>query len=88
MESLNPLKTPLSRRDALRVSAGLGLSFLMPAIDLKAADKRGPERLKSVIVVWLAGGPSQLETWDPHPGTAIGGPTEAISTIPGPLQGA
>lgn len=84
MESLNPFDAPVSRRDALRVSAGLGLSFLLPAIDLKAADKRGPERLKSVIIVWLAGGPSQLESWDPHPGTAIGGPTTAIPTqIPG-----
>ena len=67
--------------DSLR---GLGLSCLLPAIDLKAADKRGSERQKSVIVVWLAGGPSQLETWDPHPGTSIGGPTQSISTkIPG-----
>ncbi len=31
-----------------------------------------------------AGGPSQLETWDPHPGTLIGGPTQAIDTsVPG-----
>jgi len=32
----------------------------------------------------MAGGPSQLETWDPHPGGAIGGPTKAIATsVPG-----
>jgi hypothetical protein len=37
-----------------------------------------------LITLWLSGGPSQLETWDPHPGTKIGGPTKAISTsIPG-----
>jgi hypothetical protein len=84
MESLSEINSSFSRRDALRLSAGLGVSFLLPAIDLKAADKRAPQRLKSVIVVWLAGGPSQLETWDPHPGTKIGGPTRAISTqIPG-----
>jgi hypothetical protein len=36
------------------------------------------------VTIWLEGGPSQLETWDPHPGTKIGGPTKAISTsIPG-----
>lgn len=37
-------------------------------------------RPKSFILLWLNGGPSQLETFDPHPGTAIGGPTRAIST--------
>lgn len=32
----------------------------------------------------MGGGPSQLETWDPHPGTRIGGEVKAISTtIPG-----
>ena len=35
-------------------------------------------------MLWMAGGPSQLETWDPHPGTKIGGETQAIDTkIPG-----
>lgn len=35
---------------------------------------------KSLILIWLDGGPSQLETFDPHPGGAIGGPTRAIAT--------
>ncbi|MDG2388791.1 MAG: DUF1501 domain-containing protein [Planctomycetaceae bacterium] len=84
MEPLNLNTSAMTRRDTFRLSAGLGLSFLLPAIDLKAAEKRGIERQKSVIVVWLAGGPSQLETWDPHPGTKIGGPTQSLSTkIPG-----
>jgi len=29
---------------------------------------------RSVILVWLAGGASQFETWDPKPGRATGGP--------------
>ena len=29
---------------------------------------------KRVILLWLAGGASQLETWDPKPGAATGGP--------------
>jgi hypothetical protein len=33
-----------------------------------------------VILLWLGGGPSQLETFDPHPGTDIAGDTEAIAT--------
>src|SRR5437016_3703510 len=44
---------------------------------LKKQDKR-------VILLWLAGGASQLETWDPKPGTATGGPFRAIPTdVPG-----
>ena len=80
MESLTLTSQNMTRRDVLQLSAGLGLSFLMPALDLKAAQQRGEERQKSVIVVWLAGGPSQLETWDPHPGTKIGGPTQSLKT--------
>lgn len=74
----------LDRRHFLQVAAGLGLSFAVPGLDLRAAERRGTERQKSLIVLWLAGGPSQLETWDPHPGTEIGGPTGAIKTsLPG-----
>ncbi|HWG42283.1 MAG TPA: DUF1501 domain-containing protein [Gemmataceae bacterium] len=35
---------------------------------------------QSIIMLWLQGGPSQLETFDPHPGTAIAGGTTAIRT--------
>ncbi len=39
---------------------------------------------KSLIILWMQGGPSQLETFDPHPDSKIGGETKAISTsIPG-----
>jgi len=37
-------------------------------------------RPKSVILLWLEGGPSQLETFDPHPGGVYGGDTAAIGT--------
>jgi hypothetical protein len=47
------------------------------AADLKKQQKR-------VILLWLAGGASQLETWDPKPGAATGGPFGAIPTsVPG-----
>jgi len=39
---------------------------------------------KRVILLWLAGGASQLETWDPKPGRPTGGPYRAIQTaVPG-----
>ncbi|OYW13553.1 MAG: hypothetical protein B7Z55_16665, partial [Planctomycetales bacterium 12-60-4] len=74
------MTSSLDRREVLRLAAGLGLSFAVPGLDLGAAQQRGPERKKSLILLWLAGGPSQLETWDPHPGTSIGGLTKAIDT--------
>jgi hypothetical protein len=39
---------------------------------------------KAVIILYLGGGASQLETWDPKPGTVTGGPFRAIPTsVPG-----
>ncbi|MGH7130155.1 MAG: DUF1501 domain-containing protein, partial [Planctomycetaceae bacterium] len=35
---------------------------------------------KHVILLWLAGGASQLETWDPKPGRPTGGPFRAVPT--------
>jgi hypothetical protein len=40
-----------------------------------------PEKsANSLIVLWLQGGPSQLETFDPHAGKKIGGDVQAIRT--------
>lgn len=72
--------TEITRRTVLKSAAGLGLSFCVPALNLKAAEQRGAERQKSLLVLWMAGGPSQLETWDPHPGSDTGGETKAIDT--------
>ena len=39
---------------------------------------------KRMLVIWLGGGLSQLESWDPKPGTSTGGPFNAIPTsVPG-----
>src|SRR5579872_1257379 len=39
---------------------------------------------KRCILLWLAGGSSQLETWDPKPGAPTGGPFRSIPTsVPG-----
>jgi hypothetical protein len=74
----------ISRRDVLQLAAATGLSFLLPGLEGRAADARGQERPKSLITLWMGGAPSQLETFDPHPGTLIGGETKAINTkLPG-----
>jgi hypothetical protein len=42
------------------------------------------KREKQVLFVWLDGGMSQLETWDPKPNTLFGGPFRTIPTsVPG-----
>jgi len=76
---------PIDRRRWLeRTIATLGLGFALPALDARAAKQRGRQRPTSLITLFLAGGPSQLETWDPHPGHSIGGDTKAIDTrLPG-----
>lgn len=39
---------------------------------------------KNVILLWLCGGPSQFETWDPKPGRPSSGPFPSIPTkVPG-----
>ncbi|RLS32012.1 MAG: DUF1501 domain-containing protein [Planctomycetota bacterium] len=75
------LGSAVARRSLLLSSASLGLSFALPALSARAAWSRGSERPRSLLVVWLAGGPSQLETFDPHPGSPSGGPTKAIDTV-------
>jgi hypothetical protein len=72
------------RRFLGRTLAGLGvagMSWLTPVGHLLAAQaERRREPARSIIMIWLAGGPSQLETFDPHPGTMIAGGTRAIAT--------
>jgi Protein of unknown function (DUF1501) len=72
----------VSRRSFLTATAagllGVG-SFSSPAAakELTRAGKR-------VFTIFLSGGVSQLETWDPKPGTDTGGPFKAIPTsVPG-----
>ena len=39
---------------------------------------------KRCILLWLCGGPSQFESWDPKPGRITGGPFKSIPTsLPG-----
>ncbi len=74
----------VSRRDVLRVGAGLGVSFLLPALEARAAERRGTDRPTSLITLWMGGGQSQLDSWDPHPESPHGGPITAIpTTVPG-----
>ncbi|WP_153559169.1 DUF1501 domain-containing protein [Roseimaritima sediminicola] len=76
-----------SRRSLLKsAGGGLFLSPLATHLARAAETDAGGGRPKSVILLWMAGAPSQLETFDPHPGSRIGGDTTAIKTTSGSLQ--
>jgi uncharacterized protein (DUF1501 family) len=78
---MEPLSGSMQRRDFLKLAGLAGLSWLTPVSALLARQaERTRQPAQSVILLWLAGGPSQLETFDPHPGTTIAGGTGAIAT--------
>jgi hypothetical protein len=67
--------------------AGLSLPELLRRRSVSAAETTGRAASgKSVILLWMAGGPSQIDTWDPKPSRPLEnrGPFGAISTkVPG-----
>jgi Protein of unknown function (DUF1501) len=72
------------RRNFLRLAGATGLTWLTPLSQMLAREAEAPKAKgktpQSLIVLWMHGGPSQLETWDPKPGTMIAGGTGAINT--------
>lgn len=71
------------RRNLLKLVGLSGLSWLTPMSQMAARASeasRKKKRAKSLILVWLDGGNSQLETFDPHSGKAIADGTTAIGT--------
>jgi hypothetical protein len=72
----------LNRRRLLQSSAWVGSSWLTGVAESLAlgAERDQRARPKSLLFLWLQGGPSQLETFDPHPGTWIGGESKSIAT--------
>lgn len=79
---------PISRRDFLPVGlAGLGGLTLADLFRLRAhAHASQPRERTALIIVWLQGGASHLETYDPKPSASseIRGPYKAVATrVPG-----
>jgi hypothetical protein len=73
------------RRSVLKASlAGLGAVTLPDLMRLRAEGKAGGN--KAVILLWMTGGPSHIDTWDPKPGRPLEnrGPFKTIGTkVPG-----
>jgi hypothetical protein len=69
--------------------AGLTLPALLRARTEAAAASRAMQGGKSCILLWMTGGPSQIDTWDPKPDrpTINRGPFDVIQTkLPGVLM--
>jgi uncharacterized protein (DUF1501 family) len=77
----------VSRRRFFQSLAGAGAAAVMPSFGLFTSQAMAAEMTrtqKRMIVINMAGGLSQLESWDPKPGTPTGGPFRAIPTsVPG-----
>lgn len=76
------------RRDFLRnvgaAAAAAGAMSWTDRVALAASDLR--QRGKRCILLWMAGGPSQFETFSPKPNHANGGGTKAIATSVSGIQ--
>jgi uncharacterized protein (DUF1501 family) len=75
----------VSRRSFLGgLAAGLGVASGFSGMVLPAVSAELNRRERQVLLLWLHGGASQLETWDPKPKTDTGGPFRDIETsVPG-----
>ena len=85
-----PSPFSLTRRDFLRASAAAG--GVIATSSFFSHNIRGEEtkarvrnsKVNHVILLYMAGGPSQLETFDPRPGKETGAPFKALETeVPG-----
>jgi hypothetical protein len=63
------------RRDLLRLGAlnfvGISLGQYLEAAARSDAAATATARARSCILIWLDGGPSQVDTWDPKPNSAF-----------------
>jgi hypothetical protein len=73
-----------NRRSFIAGGLGAALSAAIPAWQLRAAAQATATgkkaRGKACILLWMNGGPSHIDTFDPKPGTKTGGEFKAIDT--------
>jgi uncharacterized protein (DUF1501 family) len=74
----------LDRRGFLRTTLGGALGLAIPWYQAAAAATTG--KAKACILLWMNGGPSHIDTFDPKPGARTGGSFKAIDTAVKGLQ--
>lgn len=76
-----------SRRRFLRAAGLAGVSWLTPVSEILARQaETSPGQAQSIILVWLAGGPSQFDTFDPKPASPNSGGVKARKTVSQGIQ--
>jgi hypothetical protein len=74
----------IGRRSFIGGGLGAALSAAIPAWQSKAAEQAATAgqkaAAKACILLWMNGGPSHIDTFDPKPGTKTGGEFKAIDT--------
>ncbi|MDE0300386.1 MAG: DUF1501 domain-containing protein [Candidatus Poribacteria bacterium] len=88
-EPVDTSNSGMSRRNFLKcgMSSFLGLVAMQHLQSTAWAQfEKIMPRAKGCIVLFMNGGPSQLDTFDPKPGTLNGGPFGAIPTSAGEIQ--
>src|SRR5437762_2733366 len=85
-QTIMTLNNRLSRRDLHRLAAAGVVGYSLSGwLERLAADgATNPKRKRACILLWMNGGPSQMDTFDLKPGNANGGPFKEIATsVPG-----
>jgi hypothetical protein len=71
----------LGRRDFIRIAFGAAAGTALGAkFGVASGQESAPAKAKSVILLWMQGAASQIDSWDPKPGTPTGGPFKAVDT--------
>ena len=87
----NASAAPISRRSVLRAGAGAAAAAGLLATPLRhvfaeestaqvSKDLTGRGRAKQVVLLFMNGGASHLDTFDPKPGATTQGPTRSVDT--------
>lgn len=86
MTSFSAPQSHTARRDFLRLGSLVSLGFgsqSLPAFAAQPSSQMLPGKAKSCILLWLDGGPSHLETFDPKRNVPeeVRGPYQSIPTV-------
>ncbi|MCC6585843.1 MAG: DUF1501 domain-containing protein [Bryobacterales bacterium] len=68
---LNLTNTQAARRDFLKIGSLGFLGISLPQFLRAAAKQPAKGKAQACILLWLEGGPSQMDTWDPKPNSAF-----------------
>ncbi|MFM2090678.1 MAG: hypothetical protein RLZZ127_1167 [Planctomycetota bacterium] len=80
-DDVRPDGARFSRRDCLRLAALAGLGFALPSwLPAPEPSPAPAPRAKRLIWLYMAGGMSHIDTFDPKPGRPEAGPLGAIPT--------